>query len=40
MAEEFCSYHLEVLGQLVQFHRTSLLSLCVLHFIFLSGSNV
>ena len=34
MAEEFCSYHLNGLGQLVQFHRTSLLSLCVLHFIF------
>ena len=34
MAEEFCSYHLEQLGQLVQFHRTTLLSLCVLHFIF------
>ena len=34
MAEEFCSYYLKGLGQLVQFHRTSLLSLCVLHFIF------
>ena len=34
MAEEFCSYHLKGLGQLVQFHRTTLLSLCVLHFIF------
>ena len=34
MAEEFCSYHLKGLGQLDQFHRTTLLSLCVLHFIF------
>ena len=34
MAEEFCSYYLEGLGELVQFHRTTLLSLCVLHFIF------
>ena len=34
MAEESCSYYLNALGQLVQFHRTSLLSLCVLHFIF------
>ena len=34
MAEEFCSYYLKGLGQLVQFHRTSLLSLCVLHVIF------
>ena len=34
MAEEFCSYHLKGLGQLLQFHRTTLLSLCVLHFIF------
>ena len=34
MTEEFCSYHLKVLHQLVQFHRTNLLSLCVLHFIF------
>ena len=34
MAEEFCSYYLKVLGQVVQFHRFTLLSLCVLHFIF------
>ena len=34
MAETFCYYHLKGLGQLVQFHRTTLLSLCVLHFIF------
>ena len=34
MAEKFCSYHLNGLGQLVHFHRTTLLSLCVLHFIF------
>ena len=34
MAEEVCSYYLKGLGQLVQFHRTNLLSLCVLHFIF------
>ena len=34
MAEEFCSYYLKGLGKLVQFHRTSLQSLCVLHFIF------
>ena len=34
MAEEFCSYHLKGLSRLVQFHRTTLLSLCVLHFIF------
>ena len=34
MAEEFCSYYLKGLGQLVQFYRTTLLSLCVLHFIF------
>ena len=34
MAEEFCSYHLKGLRQLDQFHRTTLLSLCVLHFIF------
>ena len=33
MAEEFCNYHLNGLEQLVQFHRTTLLSLCVLHFI-------
>ena len=34
MAEEFCSYYLKGLGKLVQFHKTSLQSLCVLHFIF------
>ena len=34
MAEEFCSYHLKGLGEVVQFHRTTLLSLCVSHFIF------
>ena len=34
MAEEFCSYHLKDLSRLVQFHRTTLLSLCVLNFIF------
>ena len=34
MTEEFCSYHLKGLSQVVQFHRTTLLSLCVLHFIF------
>ena len=34
MAEGFCSYHLNGLGQLAQFHRTSLFSLCALHFIF------
>ena len=34
IAEEFCSYHLEGLGHLVQFHRTTLFALCVLHFIF------
>ena len=34
MAEEFCSYHLKGLGKFIQFHRTTLLSLCVLHFIF------
>ena len=40
MAEEFCSYHLNGLGQLVQFHRTSLLSLCALHFIFSTVATV
>ena len=34
MTEEFCSYHLKDLSRLAQFHRTTLLSLCVLHFIF------
>ena len=34
MAEEFCSYYLNGLGQVVQFHRTIQLSLGVLHFIF------
>ena len=34
MAEEFCSYHLNGLGQLVRFHGTAVTSLCVLHFIF------
>ena len=34
MAEEFCSYRLKGLSQVVQFDRTTLLSLCVLHFIF------
>ena len=34
MAEEFCSYYLKGLGKLVQFDRTTLQSLCVLHFIF------
>ena len=34
MAEELCSYYLKGVGQLVQFYRTSLVSLCVLHFIF------
>ena len=34
MTEEFCSYHLKDLSRLVQFHSTTLLSLCVLHFIF------
>ena len=34
MAEEFCRYYLKGLSQLVQFHRTTLLALCVLHFIF------
>ena len=34
MAEEFCSYYLKGIGRLIQFHRTTMLSLCVLHFIF------
>ena len=34
MAEEFCNYYLNGLEHLVQFHRSALLSLCVLHFIF------
>ena len=34
MAEEFWSYHLKDLSRLVQFHRTTLLLVCVLHFIF------
>ena len=34
MTVEFCSYYLKGLGQLVQFYWTTLLSLCVLHFIF------
>ena len=34
MAEQFCSYYLNGLGQLVQFHGTALTSLCVLNFIF------
>ena len=33
MAEEFCSYYLNGLGQLVQFHKTALVLLSVLHFI-------
>ena len=33
MTEEFCSYRLKGLSQVVPFHRTALLSLCVLHFI-------
>ena len=33
MAEEFCSDHLNGLGQLVRFHGTAVYSLCVLHFI-------
>ena len=33
MTEEFCSYRLKSLSQVVPFHRTALLSLCVLHFI-------
>ena len=34
MAEEFCSYYMKGLGKLVQFHRITLLTLCVLHFTF------
>ena len=34
MAEEFCSYHLNGLGQLLKFHGTAVYSLCVLNFIF------
>ena len=34
MAEEMCIYHLNGLGQLVQFHTTTLLSLRVFHFLF------
>ena len=34
MAEEFCSYYLNGLGQLVQFRNTALSSLCVLNFVF------
>ena len=34
MAEGFCSYHLNELGQLVQFHGTAVSSLCVLNFVF------
>ena len=34
MAIEFCSYHLKDLSRLVQFHRATMLSMCVLHFIF------
>ena len=34
MAEEFCSYHLNGLEQLVQFHGTAVYSLCVLNFVF------
>ena len=33
MAVDFCSYRLKGLSQVVQFHRTSLLSFCVLYFI-------
>ena len=36
MAEEFCSYYLNGLGQLVQFHGTAVSSLCVLNFVFSS----
>ena len=32
--QEFCRYYLKGLSQLVQFHRNTLLALCVLHFIF------
>ena len=34
MAEEFCSYYLNGLGELVQFHGTAVSSLCVLNFVF------
>ena len=34
MAKEFCSYYLNGLGQLVQFHGTAVSSLCVLNFVF------
>ena len=34
MAEEFCTYYLNGLGQVVQFYRTIQLSFGVLHFIF------
>ena len=34
MAVEFCSYHLKDLCRLVKFHRDTMLSMCVLHFIF------
>ena len=34
MAEEFCDYHLKELEQLVQFHGTTVSSLCVLNFVF------
>ena len=34
MGEEFCSHHSKDLSRLVQFHRTTLLLLCVLNFIF------
>ena len=34
MAEEVCSYFLKIIGELAQFHRTTLLSLGVLNFIF------
>ena len=34
MAVEFCSYHLKDLSRLVQFHRDTMFSICVLHFIF------
>ena len=36
MAEECCSYHLNGLEQLVQFHGTAVYSLCVLNFVFSS----
>ena len=34
MAVEFCSYHLKDFSRLVQFHRDTMFSICVLHFIF------